>query len=1189
MGIYWRHSHWRDEGVRTLPCARTSRRRATLSALCHCSRHTRPLPPLPGRRRLACPAVQLVGAAFVEFGVAVPLIAVTPLGCVKGRAAFDGPSRRSLTATYSCQEKADATGACLDPHHTHFVLVDNGKTAPAAWGAEIGLRTALEATYASQKAVPIVLVVLQGGPGTLGMVLAYARNGQAILLVRGSGGAADAVASYLATGATADAKFQGEQIQESLAEICALQTASDGSLISTFALDGDVEMSTMLLKALIRNLRVREHALSARADVGGAGAGVLAVAATDVEARSSLHASRRSVDGSFSSSSMRKESRHEEVLARALVLAVNWNRVDIAEGLLHDMSSAAAAAGDAAAAAAGGALERPHSKFTYGHHVALQFMIEKQRVELFRLIAGCPDFTVRGVNLARLYQLAEDKYSILRADAELQQRMKERLKEISETARGGDSGEPANSYALFKEVVGPFLSSYVPELGPVLYASDETGYRDLFLWSVVIGDDAFMFEFWKMAASPIRLALLGARLARTMTLRMPFGKLECHERAELLESWAVGALTSMPTQLSAHRILSRRLPEWGASTLLDSAMQFEMKSFLAQKQCQSLMDAWWRGDFPGGQIRLPEDYSGLGLWCYVLLPPCNPYLYRASEAAAKEDALIKDMKGFAGALMHAHRLSRKEANAAMSTDAAGSLGDALAGLTTAAASASAAASRFDGLLSEHLRQEELATAHALDAAALSPRRREANNDPSRGWHGSSRRLWARIVGFYSVPATKLMVRFMVHMVMLAAHATVLFLVQPVDHVDQNGVPPVNWHEGLFFCLVVAQILDQAHQSMVLRRRHVVLTQPFRRLLEVGDAVLLLAGLLRAATVPSLLPELLKKRLYNAYQLVVSLDVIVVSMRTVAFRSTDMSFGVLVIMVEQMIGDLILFVELFALVSFGFMLAFVGLIPWSPEKWEYDDPDGIQPLASPGVLDAPTGRELRGDLGESPNIKRGPWHALSLLLWGVFGEFVRGRRAPKRAASYRVVSRRIASHRVASGRIASQCEPRASRRIASQCEPGASRRSCEQRVAPCVLRACPTPPYACPGACAARSWAFTRSTYRLAPQSSSSTSRSRPSSSSTFWWPCLRTRMPPSRRAPRPSFDSRRCVPPLLTSGAARGSRGLCAHPACVLGCTRPICPERSPPPLPPSPHAHHMHAHSIIASASVLESPSFAV
>ena len=65
-----------------------------------------------------------------------------------------------------------------------------------AWGHEIALRSQLERTYASAKGVPVVLLVVQGGPNTLDMMTASAEQGSPLLILSDSGGAATAVSQY---------------------------------------------------------------------------------------------------------------------------------------------------------------------------------------------------------------------------------------------------------------------------------------------------------------------------------------------------------------------------------------------------------------------------------------------------------------------------------------------------------------------------------------------------------------------------------------------------------------------------------------------------------------------------------------------------------------------------------------------------------------------------------------------------------------------------------------------------------------------------------------------------------------------------------------------------------------------------------------------------------------------------------
>ena len=52
-----------------------------------------------------------------------------------------------------------------------------------AWGTEINLRVAFESFYLERKSVPMVLLVVQGGPGTLATVLETAKKGSPIVAV----------------------------------------------------------------------------------------------------------------------------------------------------------------------------------------------------------------------------------------------------------------------------------------------------------------------------------------------------------------------------------------------------------------------------------------------------------------------------------------------------------------------------------------------------------------------------------------------------------------------------------------------------------------------------------------------------------------------------------------------------------------------------------------------------------------------------------------------------------------------------------------------------------------------------------------------------------------------------------------------------------------------------------------------
>jgi transient receptor potential cation channel subfamily M protein 2 len=174
--------------------------------------------------------MKLVGEAFAKQDVRLPLIGVFPWGVTNGRERLDAavgkevstpwnwpprpcnppdPTRNSRQASYSAPP-ASGAGAPLNPHHTHFILVDNGKEGGAAWGSEISLRAEFEATISNTKNVPIVQLVVQGGPGTLQTVESTALEGKPVVILSDSGGAATASHAFCLNGIDdVEEKFKG--------------------------------------------------------------------------------------------------------------------------------------------------------------------------------------------------------------------------------------------------------------------------------------------------------------------------------------------------------------------------------------------------------------------------------------------------------------------------------------------------------------------------------------------------------------------------------------------------------------------------------------------------------------------------------------------------------------------------------------------------------------------------------------------------------------------------------------------------------------------------------------------------------------------------------------------------------------------------------------------------------------------
>jgi hypothetical protein len=436
----------------------------------------------------------------------------------------------------------------------------------------------------------------------------------------------------------------------------------------------------------------------------------------------------------------------------------------------------------------------------------------------------------------------------------------------------------------------------------VVASSRETHFRDLFLWAALVGDDDFAFEFWKRTENPIRVALWGAHVTRQMTTRMQYGMADCLARSKRYQKWAAGLLNTVPTQAVAHSILSLAVKAWGPNTLVDLAMQLEMKEFIAQKHCQSLNEVWWRGGYSGSRIVLAEKASMAKIWLYglwpvrrdrlqpakalttprALRPPVtqsgppfhqfvNPYLIVDTTGSNQGNNVFKEVGTIFRAILYTNRVAKAEI-----VRAGGGEHELKGRLETIKDAAGAR------LAEEESRKGGAAAVRqgAADSNAHSP-----------------------LLAFYSIPMVKLTTRGTMHMLMLANYTQLLFTMATIHEVRVMGVPEISWSEIFFYFQAFANFADQAYQVVLLERRKVKVLTPFGNLLALGDRLLVIAFAVRLLSVAAShtedvirVPVAFSQVTFQIAHLMLSVDVIIFSIRTINFRSVSMKFGVLVIMV-----------------------------------------------------------------------------------------------------------------------------------------------------------------------------------------------------------------------------------------------------------------------------------------------------
>lgn len=117
----------------------------------------------------------ILGRAFGEERPAA-LVGVAPAGLV----------------TWPGREEKQGEAVALEPHHTHFLLIDGDE-----WGVETDAMVELAATLAEK--CPSILVVAGGGTGAKREVLAQVRLGREVVVLAGSGRLADELAAAVAS------------------------------------------------------------------------------------------------------------------------------------------------------------------------------------------------------------------------------------------------------------------------------------------------------------------------------------------------------------------------------------------------------------------------------------------------------------------------------------------------------------------------------------------------------------------------------------------------------------------------------------------------------------------------------------------------------------------------------------------------------------------------------------------------------------------------------------------------------------------------------------------------------------------------------------------------------------------------------------------------------------------------------
>eukprot|EP00966_Prymnesium_polylepis_P051964 1203144-Prymnesium_polylepis.1 len=258
------------------------------------------------------------------------------------------------------------------------------------------MRGRFEDYLAESKGVPVVQLVVQGGPGAMKTAAVTAAKGHPIVIIIDAGGAGAAIHAYVTMGIEY-VEDQFARMEEQLQTIKQANQEHHGRLLSFFSLvglqsSGDINLSRRILEAIIN----------------------LADAKSAEESADSGPATTRSEHTGDQQVVESGGRRPGKMAVKMLTLAINWDRIDIAISLLNRQEADS------------------NSSFLVAR--ALQRALELRRSKFVQLLLTLPTCTTTQIHLCPLYAALPAK--VIDTDPMLKYRLQERIHDLYDSTKG---------------------------------------------------------------------------------------------------------------------------------------------------------------------------------------------------------------------------------------------------------------------------------------------------------------------------------------------------------------------------------------------------------------------------------------------------------------------------------------------------------------------------------------------------------------------------------------------------------------------------------------------------------------------------------------------------------------------------------------------------------------------------------
>uniref|UniRef100_A0A8C6UEA6 Transient receptor potential cation channel, subfamily M, member 2 n=1 Tax=Neogobius melanostomus TaxID=47308 RepID=A0A8C6UEA6_9GOBI len=536
-------------------------------------------------------------------------IGVATWGIIHNRHTLVNPEG-SFPAHYDADAKGQGHLSCLDHNHTHFLLVDNG--THGQYGVEIELRALLEkcisgkklANQASGVTIPVVCVVLDGGPGTLNTMYNAMLNGTPCVVLEGSGRIADVVANV--------AELPVSRV--TIALIQQLMKKFFGQEYEGFS-DAKIIDWTKKIQDIIRMPHLLTVFRVTADSYGDVDVAIL---------RALLKASRSG------------ECLGGESSQRQLELAVAWNRVDIAKTeIFTDESQWKSEQLHKAMFTALVGNKPDFVSLLLENGVSLRDFLQKETLcDLYKLLPNC-------LFLRRLAKRASTSQNLSRSPFKMHPRA---ISTQSQTI------SLSHVSVEVRRLLGSFTQHIYPPSATVYNLDTSTASdsvkespdpqtnpeRDLFLWAIIHNNKELAEIFWEECQDCMAAALAASKILKKLAEEGHDAD-EGEEMIKLAKHYEKRAMDVFSECYScdeerAQKLLVRVSPFWGRTTCLRMALEADTQKFVAQSGVQGLLTQIWCGELS------VENPVWRVLVCIIFCPLIYmPFLdYRRDEAIQRE-------------------------------------------------------------------------------------------------------------------------------------------------------------------------------------------------------------------------------------------------------------------------------------------------------------------------------------------------------------------------------------------------------------------------------------------------------------------------------------------------------------------------------------------------------------------------